>query len=489
MKGRWWLMVLLLPSLPCAGATLLQVVYPGPLPASRVWIDASGFTLRAHDAQGQLRWTYAVQQTPDGSDCDGQLWPAILLQDGNGDGRVEANRGERARLLMSLYWLTGGRPRSAVVALDLSTPGPPRELWRRDDQQLPQLANLVVAPTPARLRIANLNRDPSQWVVLLGAGLPRTATAGGAARDGAQLLALDAHDGRTLWRAGGPGSGADQLFGDLRHALAGALTALDTDLDGQTDRLYLGDWNAGLWRVDLTPGANPAQLARAGRLAQLDDPLHPLARGLLAAPDVSLWREGARQWFNIALGSLPTGLGTPGHQALFMLRDHQPFTALTQRDFEARDPTRASDLPIPDDSASTVMDTQGPGWQWPLGSGQVLTRSLTLGGALLFVQQLSPVAPLAATCRAAPLRIEVAVGALAVRDGRPIIDLDGDGRRDASDRAVLQQLQDSDRPALQPTPAGEDPSAPGCQLDGQALAGCPPLPPPRTLYWRRHDVD
>lgn len=489
MTTRWWLLALLLASLPCTGAPLLQVVYPGPLPASQVWIDASGFTLRAHDAQGALQWTYAVQQSAAGGDCDGQLWPATLLQDADGNGRIEASRGERARLLLALNWPSGGRQRSAVVALDLSTPGPPRELWRRDDQQLPQLANLVVAPTPARLRIANLNRDPAQWVVLLGAGLPRAAAAGAGARDGAQLLALDAQDGRTLWRAGGPGSGADQVFGDLRHALGGAITALDTHLDGQTDRLYLGDWNAGLWRIDLLPGASPAQLARAGRLAQLDDPLHPLARGLLAAPDISLMREGARQWFNVAVGSVATGLGTPGNQALFVVRDLQPFTTLTQRDFEARDPIRASDLPIPDDVASTVTDTRGPGWQWPLGSGQVLTRSLTLGGVLLFVQQLSPGPGLTASCRPAPLRIEVAVGALAVRDGLPVIDLDGDGRRSTSDRAVLRLVQGSDRPALQASPPAEDPLAPGCQLDGQMLAGCPPLPPPRQLYWRRHDVD
>lgn len=468
----------------------IQLAYASSLPGNRVQLDTAGLTLRARDADGTARWTYQVQQAIDGGDCTGELWLAPLLQDANGDGLIDATRNERARLLLSVRWQAQGRSHSAVIALEASTPGPPQQLWRRDDQQLPALADLVTAPTAARLRIGRLNQDSAQWVVMLGAGLPRAGTATSAARSGAQLLMLDAQDGRTLWQAGGTGkSGADQQFEGLQHAIAAAVTVLDTDHNGYADRLYVGDWNAALWRFDLTSGADAARLAAGGILAQLADAEHPLSRGFLAAADVTLLSRGSAQWFNIAVGSVATGRAPAGNQALFVVRDDNPYTPLTQPQFDTRTALLAADLPVLGDSPSQDLSASTSGWQVPLGRGQSFTRALTLGGVLLFTQVLSPPPLAVLSCRVRQPRVQVAVGAVSATTGLPVIDLNRDGRSDAQDRATVVPQVDTLDASLTPAPQDSSPDAPGCLLDGVALAACPALPPPRQLYWRRDDAD
>jgi type IV pilus assembly protein PilY1 len=469
---------------------VLHLAYASGLPGSQLQLDTTGLTLRARDADGTPRWSYQVQQAIDGSDCSGEMWLTPLLQDANGDGLIDAARNERARLVLSLRWQAQGRSHSAVVALEASTPGPPQQLWRRDDQQLPALADLVTAPTAARLRIGRLNQDSAHWVVMLGAGLPRAATATSTARSGAQLLILDAQDGRTLWRGGGSGSGnTDQQFAGLQHAMVAPLTVLDTNNDGYADRLYVGDWNAALWRFDLTSGADAARLAAGGILAQLADPEHPLSRGFLAAADVTLLSRGSAQWFNIALGSIATGRAPAGTQALFVVRDHNPYTPLTQSQFDTRLALLAADLPVLGDSPSQELSASTPGWQVPLGRGQSFTRALTLGGVLLFTQVLSPPPLEVLSCRARQPRVQVAVGAVSATTGLPVIDLNRDGRSDAQDRATVVPQVDTLDASLKPAPQDSTPDAPGCLLDGVALAACPALPPPRQLYWRRDDAD
>ena len=483
-------MLMLLPAPRSEAAPALQLSYASTLPGNQLQIDTTGLTLRARDADGTLRWTYQVQQATDGSDCSGELWLTPLLQDANADGRIDASQGERARLLLAVRWQSQGRSHSAVVALEASLPGPPQQLWRRDDEQLVALAELVTAPTAARLRIGQLNHDSAQWVLMLGAGLPRAATANHPARSGAQLLILDAQDGRTLWQAGGTSStGTDQRFAALQHAVAATLTVLDTDHDGYADRLYVGDWNAVLWRFDFTAGASASRLAAGGILAQLADSAHPLSRGFLAAADVALLRSGSTQWFNVALGSVATGRAPAGAQALFVLRDRQPFAPLNQKQYDALPPLLAADLPVLDAGTSQSVSDTAPGWQLRLGSGQSITRALTLGGVLLFTQVLSPPALELLACRTKQPRVQVAVGALAAITGLPALDLNQDGHRDAQDLAVVMPQVDALQASLMPAPPTDNPSAPGCLLDGLTVPGCPAVPPPTLLYWRRDDAD
>jgi type IV pilus assembly protein PilY1 len=203
---------------------------------------------------------------------------ALVLHrfDPDGDGVIERDAGEHLWLMFGL-----GRGGGAYYALDIADPDQPRLLWSRDfgaDDASPG-----AEPVIARLSIASATRSGGNWVVLLAAG--------------GSLRLLDATTGSTLWSAAA--SDADLLVPELTVTLASAPRALDLDGDGQLDRSYLLDPSGGLWRFDFTPGAAPAELARARRIARLGAG----TRHFQASPDVSIATIGGRREIAIAAGS------------------------------------------------------------------------------------------------------------------------------------------------------------------------------------------
>jgi hypothetical protein len=480
------------------GALVLTLRYAQTTQQSAINVRSNGLSLSAYDSDGRLQWTYRLAQSA-GSSCEGEAYLTALTQDDNHDGRINIARGEQVRLFASLRWRDGLNSRSAVLALDLSSPGPPRLLWRQDDQSLRGLAELVSAPTPARVRIARSNHDLQQWVVWLGAGLPRAADANSNARDGARLYALDARDGRLLWSAAaGTGKLADggtaaQGFAGLTAALPGAIAAIDLDNDGYADRLYVGDWQAGLWRFDLHHGQPATMFATGAALAQLADPVAPLGRGFIAAPDVyriagTAGPQGRPDSLNIAIGSVATGQRPSARQALFVLRDRLGLTSLSQAQFDAMAVLHDSDLPSLGSGDSDAVAEDAPGFKLLLDGAQVLARGLTSGGLLLFTQVASLQPLTALNCSGKPLRVNLKVGALDANTGRAMRDLNHDGQVNAADRAVALPGEWPLRSELQ-TAAPASPDAAACTLNESAFAVGPPLPPPRSLYWQRSDAD
>ena len=480
------------------GAPVLTLRYAQAKQQSVITVRSTGLSLSAYDTDGRLRWTYRLAQTG-GSSCEGEAYLTPLIQDDDHDGLISAAQGEQARLFAALRWRDGANPRSAVLALDLSSPGPPRLLWRQDDQALRGLAELINAPTAARVRIARRNHDPQHWVVLLGAGLPRTANVSNSARDGARLYALDARDGQQLWSAAArtrnlaDGGAADQGFASLTAALPGAIAALDLTNDGYADRIYVGDWQAGLWRFDLSNGQSAAQLATGAALAQLADPTAPKGRGFIAAPDVyriagTAAPQRRPDSLNIAIGSVATGQLPAARQALFVLRDRLGLSSLSQAQFDALPTLHDSDLPPLGPDGSSGVSDDAAGFKLLLDGAQVLARGLTSAGLLLFTQvaSLQPLTSL--NCSGKPLKVSLKVGALDANSGRSVRDLNHDGQIDAADRAVALPGQWPLRGGLQPAAPGS-PSADTCTLGGSAFADCPPLPPPQHLYWLRSDAD
>ena len=479
-------------------APLMTLRYAGTQLQPAITVRSNGLSLNAYDTDNRLRWTYRFAQSG-GSPCEGEAYLAALIQDENHDGLLNAAQGEQARLFASLRWRDGADPRSAVLALDLSSPGPPRLLWRQDDQTVRGLAELVSAPTPARVRIARSNQDPQHWVVLLGAGLPRAASGSNAARDGSRLYALDARDGRLLWSAAArthnlaDGGSADQAFTGLAAALPGGIAALDLDSDGYTDRLYVGDWQAGLWRFDLHNGQSAAQLATGAALAQLADPAAPQGRGFIAAPDVyrvagTTGPQPGPDSLNIALGSVATGQLPAARQALFVLHDRFGLSPLSQAQFDALPALQDRDLPPLGPDGSSGVSADAAGFQLLLDGAQVLARGLTSAGLLLFTQvaSLQPLTGL--NCSGKPLKVSLKVGALDAVTGRNVRDLNHDGHIDIADRAVALAGGWPLRTGLEPAPPGS-PYSDTCRLGESAFADCPPLPPPRRLYWLRSDAD
>ena len=481
-----WLLGLLTALRSQAGDDL-SIRYASAPNAAPLHIGISGRTISAGDGTGAPAWTSVAGGTAAAdAACAGRAYLTLLREDRNGDGYINAAAGERARLFISASWQAGGTTHSALIALDLSLPGVPRVLWQQTEASLPGLAVLAAAPTVARVRIGRDNRDPQQQVLLLGAGLPRAASAAQAARTGATLYAIDAQDGRVLWSASA--DAGSQRFPAMQSAFAAGITALDVTADGYADRLYAGDWGAALWRFDIAQGATANALMTGGVFAQLADPAQPSARGFLAAVDVApVVVAGTAAWFNLSIGSAATGAGSTG-QALFVLRDRQPFQSLTQAAFDALHPVQASELPTLTPAAAGLQGSDTAGFRIDLGSDQVLARALTADNVLLYTQVSSTTAPMG-LCSTTPPTVIVKVSAVSAVDGRVALDLNTDTQRDAADLAHVL-------PAGTPPTAGVSLTAvaPGaaqtrCSVGDTVLAACPSLPRLKRTFWRREDAD
>jgi hypothetical protein len=446
----------------------------------------------ATDGQGAMHWSLSPSNGV-APDCAGVTQLTPVFEDANGDGLIDAERGERARLIVSSSWRDGGGWQSVILALDVSRPGESRLLWRQDGDALTRLARLAAAPTVVRLRVGTSNRDPQHFVVLLGGGLPTPATSTQGARDGAALLVLDALDGALLWTAAASGP-VDQRIATLNAGISGAVTALDLDRDGSADRLYVGDARASLWRFDVVTGTAPGLRLAGGRLAQLAAADAPDARSIIAAPDVALVTPpGVAPWFNVAVGTVRThgASGPSAIQGLFVLRDRHPFEALTQDFYDRLSPVTASQLPA---AVSTSGDTtaavpvSAPGFRVDLSGDGGVARAITAGGVLLY-SQVTAGDPLNACVASTPV-VMVSVGAVSALEGHAALDLDANGRIDTGDRGVELPAGSTsafDGPRLERAATADDRLR--CRVGTVTLASCPPIARLTRRYWRREDAD
>lgn len=240
--------------------------------------------------------------------------PMVLIRDrsGNnlnsaGDGVISSASSVHDRVLLIFGLRRGG---AAYYALDVTEPDNPRLAWRIttaglqragqttvDAGSAAQFAALGLAfstPQVARIRL-DLDGDSSttadiqnRTALLFGGGYNGGRNGSGAkvGKDlnnsraaaplstvgvddgsgstdrGNAVFMIDAATGQLLWRAvrstttgaSYSASSKSYLHPLLVDSIASELTALDTDNDGYTDRLYVGDTGGRLWRADF-PGA------------------------------------------------------------------------------------------------------------------------------------------------------------------------------------------------------------------------------------------
>ncbi len=281
---------------------------------------------------------------------DGTL--VVHRHDPDGDGRIDAARGEHLWLFFGL-----GRGGSRYYALDVAEPREPRLLWSIE-LDAPALA--LAEPVIARLEVAGAGQEAGNWVVVLAGGYdPRfDAPAATGSGSGNAFLAVDAASGRRLWLAGGEDG---DLALDGLASVAAAPRLLDLDGDGQVDRAYLVDVSGNLWRLDLENGRDAASLATAHRLARLGGG----GRRFHFTPDTSIVRTGLTSRLAIAIGSGSTmrPRDASGEDALFVIYD--ALDAPAGRELEVGDLHDAThdETGIPPDAAGWFvrLDAHGPG--------------------------------------------------------------------------------------------------------------------------------
>jgi len=127
----------------------------------------------------------------------------------------------------------------------------------------------------------------------------------------------------------------------MTHAIPSNITVLDTDNDGWTDRMYVGDMAGQVWRFDITNGNAVSSLVAGGVIASQGGKISSTDannRSFYNAPDVSLFAvQGGSNYYNIAIGSGDRGLpksNTSTQDRFYAIRDYH-LAAMSQTQYNS----------------------------------------------------------------------------------------------------------------------------------------------------------
>lgn len=75
--------------------------------------------------------------------------------------------------------------------------------------------------------------------------------------DGNIIYIVNPYNGQLIFSVGGSGTNATVKVPDMHHSVPAQISTLDSDADGDTDRLYFSDTGGQIWRIDLANDIKP----------------------------------------------------------------------------------------------------------------------------------------------------------------------------------------------------------------------------------------
>lgn len=313
-------------------------LHGGPLPVTfggtdakpviKIFVGANDGSLRMIDAEtGHEDWvffppeTLAKQPVLRDNDRGTHIYgldgtPSAWVSDLDRNGIIEPSKGDHVYLYIGMR--SGGRN---YYALDVTptadvTPNAggdvdpamvvkPKLLWTiaGGTGDFAYLGETWSKPKVTEIRVTTTgSATAAKTVLIFGGGYDNELDNGAfqTVNQGNAIYVVDAETGERLWWAShgeidgvaGSNSHASLEFDNMRYAIPSDIALLDSNGDGQTDRLYVGDTGGQVWRIDLGDqiGANSPDAERApsgGRIAVLSDPAQPTEqRKFFFAPDV-----------------------------------------------------------------------------------------------------------------------------------------------------------------------------------------------------------
>ena len=233
---------------------------------------------------------------------DGQITP--WHDDTNNDGIV--NNGEEVLLVFGMR--RGG---DSYYAMDVTDPARPELKWEINGSQA-DFANL--GETWSRMSLISVNRNGTNTDVLAFGGGYDAATldpeTSRVASKGNAIYMVD-RDGSLVWHVD------DTDDSDLIYAIPSDLSIIDTDQDGNADRIYVGDFGGQVWRVDFDDISTTPSVTR---FADLDDGDH---QPFFYPPSVAFNQATPSNFLSVTLGSgnRTNPLLTGQVNNFYMLRD------------------------------------------------------------------------------------------------------------------------------------------------------------------------
>jgi type IV pilus assembly protein PilY1 len=348
-------------------------------------------------------WVNATSSTKHYS-LDGDI--RILKYDENNNGKID---GTNDRVFL---YFSQGRGGDNYYALDVTDKTNPKFMWSLGLSTLGSSAAFGViskswsTPTLARVNVGGLTttQNPQKLVLIFGGGFddaegpPGTTPVGYKASDtnGNGVYMIDAVKGDLLWSASN--SGANLNLTDMTHAIPSSVTVLDTDADGFTDRMYVGDLAGQVWRFDIYNGNNyngtgTSALVTGGVIASLGEKglATPVIGDLVnnrhfySAPDVAKFIvPGGANYYNVAIGSgdrsFPKSNVTTADR-FYSFRDYR-LSAQPQSYYTGLTTIKDADLTATDGS-SVITDLDG--WKVVLTTKEkALAQAITVNGLVMF---------------------------------------------------------------------------------------------------------
>ena len=247
----------------------------------------------------------------------------------------------------------GGGDSGFIYALDLSESVSnhqdrvePIFMWRiaggNTSGDFRRLAQPWSQPKITTIMVEDINGIPSPKEVLIFGGgydsklddpaMYSVADNGGNDYLGNAIYIVDPMDGRKILSISGKGSGADITVSKMNFSIPSDIVFNDSDYDGLTDRLYVGDLGGQMWRVDLAE-AVPETGTRGtgtvvGLLASIGGSSAANQRRFFVKPSVTQVNDfdfSTSEAYDLILagtGSIPDPLGETVKDRFYAFRDY-----------------------------------------------------------------------------------------------------------------------------------------------------------------------
>jgi len=231
--------------------------------------------------------------------------PVAFIQDVDQDGSIDASEGDRVYLYVGMR--RGGKN---YYALDVTNPESPRLMWTIEKGG--DFSELGYTFSNPRVGLVNTGSGPRP-VIMFAGGYDLNKDARGVVgsndSEGNAIYVVDAESGNLIWKArrgsGAAGSGVFQ-HPELKDSIPSTLTVGDTDGDGLTDRIVVGDTGGNVWRADLSgKDTSKWKLTRLASLGRHSTGASGIAsdRRFFHRPDLVPSKDGNGMFDAVVIGS------------------------------------------------------------------------------------------------------------------------------------------------------------------------------------------
>ena len=176
--------------------------------------------------------------------------PVAFMLDRNFDGSIVSSDGDKVYLYVGMR--RGGK---AYYAFDITNPESPDLMWTIEKGgDFAELGYTFSNPRVGLIKTAN---GPTPVVMFAGGYDLNKDTRGVVGTDdseGNAIYVVDAESGQLIWKAvRGSGGSGSRVFEHprLTDSIPSTLATGDTDGDGFTDRIVVGDTGGNVWRADI----------------------------------------------------------------------------------------------------------------------------------------------------------------------------------------------------------------------------------------------